>query len=249
MALLKYLENLSEATTVECAWTLHTETMNEYGFDRLLYGFTRFRTANSYGDKQDLMVLTNHDPEYTQVFVNEDMFFNAPMVNWATENVGACSWGWMAKNRGNLTESEKKVVAFNQKMNVTTGYSISFKDLSVRSKGGIGLTSRIGMSQDDTDEVWAEHGRVIIQMNNMVHLKLANLPYSGSRKTLTKRQREALEWVGDGKTTQDIATIMGLTPATIEKHLRLAREALDVETTAQAVLKASFQNQIFVLEA
>ncbi|MFV0358632.1 MAG: LuxR family transcriptional regulator, partial [Tropicimonas sp.] len=39
-----------------------------------------------------------------------------------------------------------------------------------------------------------------------------------------------------------------LTPATIEKHLRLAREALDVMTTAQAVLKASFLNQIFIVE-
>jgi LuxR family transcriptional regulator len=58
-----------------------------------------------------------------------------------------------------------------------------------------------------------------------------------------------LEWVGDGKTTQDIAVLMGLTSATVEKHLRLARESLAVETTAQAVLKASFQNQMFVLEA
>ena len=41
---------------------------------------------------------------------------------------------------------------------------------------------------------------------------------------------------------------MGLTPATVEKHLRLARQALSVETTAQAVLKAAFQNQIFFLE-
>jgi len=40
-----------------------------------------------------------------------------------------------------------------------------------------------------------------------------------------------------------------LTPATVEKHLRLAREALDVETTAQAVLKAAFYNKMFVLEA
>jgi len=39
-----------------------------------------------------------------------------------------------------------------------------------------------------------------------------------------------------------------LTPATIEKHLRLARETLDVETTAQAVLKAAFYNQMFVLD-
>ena len=57
-----------------------------------------------------------------------------------------------------------------------------------------------------------------------------------------------LEWVGDGKTVQDTAVIMGLTPPTVEKHLRLARQALNVETTAQAVLKAAFQNQIFVLE-
>ncbi|MEP3034604.1 MAG: sigma factor-like helix-turn-helix DNA-binding protein, partial [Pseudoruegeria sp.] len=49
-------------------------------------------------------------------------------------------------------------------------------------------------------------------------------------------------------TTQEIAQIMGLTAATVEKHLRLAREVLDVETTAQAVLKASFNNQIFIIE-
>ena len=52
---------------------------------------------------------------------------------------------------------------------------------------------------------------------------------------------------GAGKTTT-IAMIMGLTAATVEKHLRLAREALDAETTAQAVVKASFQKQIFVFQ-
>jgi LuxR family transcriptional regulator len=81
-----------------------------------------------------------------------------------------------------------------------------------------------------------------------MHLKVMQLPYNATRKSLTKRQRETLEWVGEGKTTQDIWIIMGLTPATVEKHLRLAREALDVETTAQAVVKASFQNQIFLVE-
>ena len=40
-----------------------------------------------------------------------------------------------------------------------------------------------------------------------------------------------------------------LTSATVEKHLRLAREALAVETTAQAVLKAALHNQMFVMEA
>ena len=105
------------------------------------------------------------------------------------------------------------------------------------------------MTQDAIDAVWAEHGPDIHLMNNIAHLKILTLPYTGPNRSLTKRQREALEWVGDGKTMQDIAVLMGLTPATVEKHLRLARENLSVETTAQAVLKASFSNQMFVLEA
>ena len=147
-----------------------------------------------------------------------------------------------------LTESERRIVAFNQEMGVTAGYSISFKSVSVRSKGAIALTAPRGVNQAQVDATWERHGRDIVVMNNVAHLKIITLPYFGARRSLTKRQREALEWVGDGKTTQDIAQIMGLTPATVEKHLRLAREALDVETTAQAVLKASVQNQIFILE-
>jgi DNA-binding CsgD family transcriptional regulator len=96
--------------------------------------------------------------------------------------------------------------------------------------------------------MWEEHGEDIILMNNVVHLKILTLPYDPPNRGLTRRQREALEWVGDGKTTQDIALLMGLTPATVEKHLRLARETLSVETSAQAVLKAALQNQMYVFE-
>ena len=35
----------------------------------------------------------------------------------------------------------------------------------------------------------------------------------------------------------------------MEKHLRLAREAPDVETAARAVLKAAFYKQMFTVEA
>ncbi|MBD3764580.1 MAG: hypothetical protein IE927_07545 [Rhodobacterales bacterium] len=80
----------------------------------------------------------------------------------------------------------------------------------------------------------------------MAHLKMTSLPLPTARRALTDRQREALEWVADGKTTQDIALLMGVSTAMVEKHLRLAREALDVETTAHAVAKAAMLNQIFV---
>ena len=246
---VQHLEKVLAASSIEEIWELHTAAMKAYGFDRLLYGFTRFRTSNSFGNIDDLLVLSNHSQDYLDGFVKSGLFHHAPMVKWAAANEGACSWRWIEEQAqtGILTASEQKVLDFNLKHGIRAGYSISFRDLSVRAKGAIGLTVREGMRQRDADQIMAEHGRDILIVNNVTHLRITAMPFASSRRALTPRQREALEWVGDGKTTQDIATIMGLTPATVEKHLRLAREALDVETTAQAVLKASFQNQIFIL--
>jgi LuxR family transcriptional regulator len=249
LPLAPYLDAVTNASTIEALWNLHTAQMADFGFDRLIYGFTRYRSGSSLGDPQDWIVLTNHSPTYIRPFIDDGLYFHAPMVRWALENDGACSWRWMEDmaRRDAFTPSEHKVVEFNRRMGVTAGYTISFRSVSARTKGGIALTARVGLSQDAVEQVWAQHGEDILVMNNVAHLKLMTLPYSGARP-LTRRQREVLQWVGDGKTTQDIALLIGLTPATVEKHLRLAREALDVETTAQAVLKAAFYNQMFILE-
>ena len=247
-AVLSHLDDIVSTTSVEALWDLHTTHMAAFGFDRLIYGYTRYNTLHSLGDPQDWVLLTNHDPDYMRAFLDDGLLFQAPMVRWALENSGACSWRWLEemKRTENLSASERRVVEFNRKMQVTAGYTISFKSVSERVKAAIALTARPGLSQDAVEQIWARHGEEIIVANNVMHLKLLTLPYSGDRQ-LTKRQREVLQWVGDGKTAQDIAILLDLTPATVEKHLRLAREALDVETTAQAVLKAAFYNQMFVV--
>jgi len=246
-----HLKTLLNAPSIEALWDMHTRQMAKYGFDRLIYGYTRYRTATSLGDPEDFVLLTNHAPDYTDIFIGQGLYHHAPMVRWALDHDGACSWSVIQQmlSSGTITEQEQKVLAFNHSQDVVAGYSISFSSVSPRSKGAIALTARPGLSQDEIDDIWAEHGDDITVLNNITHLRILSLPYTAPGRSLTKRQREVLGWVGDGKTVQDIAMIMELTPATIEKHLRLAREALSVETTAQAVLKASFQNQMFILDS
>lgn len=251
--ILTQLDDIINATSVEALWALHTSYMADFGFDRLLYGFTRYRTVNehgnSLGDPQDWVLLTNHDKAYMTPYLNDEHMSNGPMVRWALENTGICSWRWIEDMlvAGKLSEREREVIAFNRRMDVTAGYTISFNSLSERVKSAIALTAKKGIDQAAVEDIWQIHGEQIIVANNVMHLKLLTLPHTGERQ-LTKRQREVLQWVGDGKTVQDVAILLGLTPATVEKHLRLAREALDVETTAQAVLKASFFNQMFVID-
>lgn len=241
---------MTQYDQIEEVWSNLCEAMEVYGFDRLLYGFTRFRSGQSLGDPDDFLVLTNFSNSYTQPFFDQRLYREAPMVRWALNNDGACSWRVLQQmaDEGVMTEAERRVVAFNHSHDIKAGYSISFRSVSRRAKGAIALTARSGINQAEVDSIWRAHSSEIQILCNVAHLKILTLPYTPPNQTLTKRQREALEWVGDGKTTADTAALMGLTPATVEKHLRLARAALNVETTAQAVLKAAFQNQMFVLD-
>jgi LuxR family transcriptional regulator len=248
--LLHKMDSILKSRSIEQVWSQHVETMAEYGFDRLIYAANRFRTTGEFGDPDDALLLVNHDPDYMDVFIRQGLFLQAPMSIWAARNTGTCSWQWAVdrRARGESSKAENEVLDINEKMGVIAGYTVSFEDVSGRSIAGIGLCAERGITQAEVDHLWQEKGDEIQLLNNLVHHRISLLPYERLGKPLTARQKEVLQWIADGKTMQDTAQIMGLNMATVEKHLRLARESLNVETTAQAVMKASMQKQFFLVE-
>lgn len=241
-----FLLDLTRETDLTVVWQMLQDRMALYGFDRVLYAATRFRTDHSAGDIRDAFILTNYSKEFTDKYLDGGLFRDAPMVRWAMKNTGCLSWSEIARDaaEGKLTPEVMKVVAFNLEHGIVAGYGISFPRVSARTGHGIGLGST-HLTQAKVDELWARDGAEIELINNVAHLTLLSLPHGLHGRHLTDRQREVLELVADGKTIQDVAVLMERNPATVEKHLRLAREALDVETTAQAILKIGNQNQFF----
>ena len=174
-------------------------------------------------------------------------FARTPVFRWVMSNTGVCTWRWVEEDRaaGRLSPTELDALDINDKLGIKAGLAISFPETCHRIKAAFGLMADVGMSHDDVDAIWDTRADEITAIAHMMHLKIASLPLRTSKRALTQRQREALEWVADGKTSQDIAILMGVSAAMVEKHLRLARDALDVETTAQAVAKATLLNVIF----
>ena len=248
---LPLLGRIASASTVPEIWDLAVSHLQPLGFTRLNYGCTRFRYDLSIGDPDDLVFLTTGSAEYAQRYFRGGLYARTPVYRWVTKNVGHCTWRWVQEAfvAGTLPPDEMDAVRLNLTMGVVAGVSISFPQTSSRSKGALGMIADPGLSHDDVDAIWAAQGDEIIALANMMHLKISQLPMPTRRRPLTNRQREALEWVADGKTAQDIAILMGVSPAMIEKHLRLARDALDVETTAQAVAKGAMLNMIFQMAA
>src|SRR5262249_8005752 len=69
-------------------------------------------------------------------------------------------------------------------------------------------------------------------------LRRSQGPRRRSEYQLTEREREVLTWVGRGKTSSEIATILGLSERTVNFHCDQAMKRLNVINRTQAVAKA-----------
>lgn len=241
MSLVGYLHQLYAASRIEQAWALHVCQMADYGFDRMLYSNACLPAG--VGVLEDTLILSNHARSFLDPFLASGMWRHGVFLRRA-EARGLRSILWHHRDLL-LTPEERGVLAFRHTHRVIAGCTVSFQGLGVLGRAAVGLCARPGLTQQDVDAIWQRHGQAIEVMNIAFHLRVATLPVDLPGRKLTPRQREVLCWASDGKTVEDIAQLMGLTAPTVEKHLRLARAALGVQTTTQAVLKASFLNQLF----
>ena len=58
-----------------------------------------------------------------------------------------------------------------------------------------------------------------------------------ARALLTPRELEIMQWVGRGKTTREIATVLVLSPHTVRKHVERILEKLGASTRSEAVAR------------
>lgn len=247
---IERLAEIARQSSVDAVWALAAAHFGALGFSRLNYGLTRFRNGRSMGDPEDVLYLTTGDPAYRARYFQSGLYARTPLWRWMTHHVGATTWRWVHDDlaAGRLSPDEAEAVRLNMGMGVVAGITISFPDDTNRTKAALGMIADPGLGHDEVDAIWARARAEIEAVAHMMHFRILSLPSRKSGRSLTPRQREVLEWVADGKTTADIAVLMGISAAMVEKHLRLAREALDVETTAQAVAKGTRLNLIFTRE-
>lgn len=60
--------------------------------------------------------------------------------------------------------------------------------------------------------------------------------------TLTRREAQVLQWVATGKTNTEIATNLGLSPRTVQKHLEHIFRKLRVKTRTAAAMHSRRKN-------
>lgn len=73
--------------------------------------------------------------------------------------------------------------------------------------------------------------------------RISGLEQNYDRK-LTLRENECLRWTADGKTSSEIAQLLGISESTVNFHLANAMQKLDVVNRQQGVAKATLRRMI-----
>ncbi len=240
------IDKIVNATTAAEAWVHLRKTLRNAGFDNLLYGTNRLRKAGVFGKRADSFFLSDLPAGLMQKFWDEELYRTAPVAIWAMQNQGPMSldYGSERYHAGELPKDQRQTQEILMEAGITSGYVVGFNPPQTTVATAVALLN-MGRTQEETDENWARNGKTILTYASIFNLRMASLPLPSQKSGLTERQKEVLHWVAHGKTSAEVATILGLSTATIEKHLRQARDTLGASTTTQAVLFAQINEHIF----
>lgn len=71
-----------------------------------------------------------------------------------------------------------------------------------------------------------------------LHMRMEHLQGRDPPRDLSPREREIVRWMSKGKSNADIATILGLSPATVTTHVQRVYAKLEVNDRVSCVAKA-----------
>ncbi|MEM7489928.1 MAG: LuxR C-terminal-related transcriptional regulator [Pseudomonadota bacterium] len=234
--LARALMDISAAQEVRRAWDIYADTLATLGFVRCMYGCAE--GWHGAVDEGDVILLYRGPPGFGDIYLDEQLYLGNPVFEWCVNNEGFMATDeLMATYDGPVTPQLARLAQLRDLYGSRSGYFGSLRGVVPGIDAAVTMNPPGDMDDATLKAIWAAHGEDVEALTRALHLRVCTLPHP-VRRPLSSRQREVLEWASQGKTVRDIACIMQISAQTVEKHLRLAREALEAVNTPHAVRKA-----------
>ena len=215
--------------------------LQEFRFAMERYGLRNFLITGlpvPHGtDWQREILADGWSPEWHRRYVTEEYFLHDPCVAQCRHSPEPFRWGELPAAR--LVARAKLVMDEAAEFGMKEGICVPIH-VPLAGPGVVTMAS-------DRMDVPPSAMPLIETLCVHTFRSLSGLgtPSDGDEPTpLTARERELLEWSAQGKSTDDIACILGVTRNTVESHQRNIRGKLDAINVAHAIVKALRRQEI-----
>ena len=178
--------------------------------------------------------LNTRPQDYIDHYEDKNYVLRDPVVTELRNSVRPFPWSDVVKRR-DLSRAEKRIVEEAKEFDVNDGLIVPIVTLS----GSLSVFSPCGRNPDLSPE--ARRAVELISLYSHQALKRILLDQTRSSEAhtpLTPREKEVMRWIAAGKSDQEIASILSISPATVTVHVERAKRKLDAFRRTFAVVKA-----------
>jgi DNA-binding CsgD family transcriptional regulator len=177
----------------------------------------------------------SYKPDWVKRYFDSDYLNIDPVVSEGFANLLPVDWN-------NLDRRPPRV---KQMFGEAAEFGVGRQGLTFPIRGANGETALFSVTSDFNGRDWNDARKTYIRdfqiIAHTIHskgLRIGGAAPPDYKNKLTPRQRECLTWCAVGKTSQDIATILGISEGVVRIHLQSAQHKLNCLNRTHTVAKA-----------
>lgn len=223
------VDQFSSITTEADCLSLLQSTRDHYGLTNVVYFASRIPEVRI---EEPLIAVTYQD-EWVQHYKDERFVEIDPVVPAGLRNLLPTDWSTFDRR-----DPETK-----RFFGEAGEFGVGSQGLTIPIRGSHGALAMFSITSDDSDSEWAllrkhlmREFQIIAAATHDMILRINGAELQAPR--LSPREVECLQWASEGKTYEDIATIMNIRKGTVKSYMEIARKKLNSINTTHTVTRA-----------
>lgn len=230
----EFVECVGDAHTLKQLEKLFVQYTKPFGVEFYLCG----QLVLAGGHIKTVRFVCSENHPWFKHYEKANLYLDDPAVR-ISRNIGhPFRWSWLL-DRVKLSQAERNVFDEAARFGLIEGLVFPIHGPFGALAGG----SMSGKRMKLTASIEAALS-IIMNATHRRGLEITELMDYKLENPLSLRQRECLNWAQHGKSVQEIADILDLSPHTVKEHLDGAKAALGVNTRIEAIVRARNANYI-----
>lgn len=235
-----FVDRLSDVETREELQNVFERTVYDLGFSCFTYHMVK---VVGIGTRLPLVV-TTYPKQWENRYFEQNYMTIDPVLEACFHRSLPYSWDEVV-DPGALTEEQKEFFIEAGDFKLKNGISVPINGY----KGEFALMTMVtDGTEKEAKKTIEEHRHTAHLLTMYYHNHASSMVVGEALKrytpALTRREKEVLSWVANGKTTWEISEILSIGETTTLTHIENAKKKLNAPSRTQAVVKAIYQGLI-----
>jgi DNA-binding CsgD family transcriptional regulator len=229
-----FVRGVQSACSLEDAVDVLHEATHRVGYRRVVYAKGRLPSGRGALPSRANIIARNFPGDWEDVYDRLGQF--DPYFRVPCHSMNGTEWTFIQSHAKSFSKPVREFIDWTHRLGLRNGYTVPVR-ISPTQYAAVSAIDLL----DDFDAQHSEKSKDLIALIANFFINQVSTKFEGltaNPVVLSKRERECLFWSAQGKATEDIATILAISPETVRIYFKRVTSKLDAANRTHALAKA-----------